>query len=129
MNSEVWPVITLDIPRVPASLNETMRSHWRHRLREGKLWQREVWFALLQAGHSHLVPYARAKVTINRRSRGQLDPDNLVGSMKPVIDALRYAHVLLDDTPDHLELVVTQTRQHDLSPRTLIQIQPLEATT
>lgn len=122
-------MITLDIPRIPASPNQLLGAHWRHRHRNSQTWQDEIWFALHQAGYStQRTPYARARVTIDRRSRGELDPDNLVGSVKPVIDALRYAHVLVDDSPKHLELVVTQLRDHRVPPRTLITIQALEET-
>lgn len=67
-------------------------------------------------------PYQRAQVTINRQSRGQLDPDNLVGSVKPVIDALRHAAILVNDSPDHIQLTVTQSRGPAL---TRIEIQSL----
>ena len=119
-------MITLEIPRIPPSPNTLLGTHWRYRHKNSALWQKEVWYALITAGYSpQRTPYPKARVTINRRSRQQLDPDNLVGCVKPVIDALRYAHVLLDDSPNHIELVVTQTRDRSLNPRTLIEIQPL----
>ena len=121
-------MITLEIPRIPESPNDLRRFHWRHRHRHDKLWKDEVWYAVLQAKPFH-APLAKVKVSIDRRSRGRLDPDNLVSSMKPVIDALRHAGVIRNDTPDHIELVVTQSRTQDLPPRTLIEIQSLEETT
>lgn len=118
-------MITLEIPRIPPSPNNLLGAHWRHRAKNSELWRQEVWLALYQSKAVPPAPYPRAQVSIDRRSRGQLDPDNLVGSVKPVIDALRYAKVLLDDSPAHLELKVTQTQHSKLPPRTLIKIQPL----
>lgn len=122
-------MITLEIPRIPESPNNFLGFHWRHRQRNSDLWQKEIHYALLAVGESphHRQPFERAKVHIDRRSRGELDTDNLYGCVKPVVDALRYSNVLVDDNPQHLELVVTQQRSM-LPPRTLIEIQPLPAT-
>jgi len=113
----------LEIPRVPSSPNYLRGKHWRVRWRESKLWNEEVFIAILQTKPRRLPlePIERAKVIINRQSRGELDPDNLVGCVKPVIDALRYSNVLLDDSPDHIQLTVTQSRG---APLTRIEIQP-----
>lgn len=121
-------MIRLRISRVPASPNELLGFHWRYRKKNCDLWQREVYYALVQAGHRNLIPYGRAQVSIDRHSHGELDPDNLIGSVKPILDALRYAHVLVDDSPAHLVLKVTQRRcPRKAAPQTLIEIQPLEA--
>jgi hypothetical protein len=116
----------LEIPRIPESPNNFLGFHWRHRQNNSKLWQQEVYFALRKGHLGPALPYPKARVHIERRSRGQLDPDNLVGCVKPIIDALRYALVLIDDSPDHLMLQVTQIRSFRLPPRTRIEIQPLE---
>jgi hypothetical protein len=121
-------MITLEIPRIPPSPNALLGFHWRHRHRNSAVWQKEIVYALLTSGQPlQRLPYERARVTIHRQSRGELDPDNLVASTKPILDALRYARVLVDDSPKHLELVVTQARDHRVTPFTRIQIQPLEA--
>lgn len=119
-------MITLEIPRIPESPNNFLGFHWRHRDRNSKLWQMEIHYALM--GRRPPQPYERAKVHIDRRSRGELDKDNLYGCVKPVIDALRYSKVLVDDSPKHLELDVTQSRSFKLPPRTLIEIEPLPTT-
>lgn len=112
--------LMIEIVRVPPSPNYLLGKHWRFRHRNTDVWKEEVAWAVF--GKAPQRPYLKARVTIERRSRGQLDPDNLVASVKPVIDALRYARVLLDDTADHLELKVTQSRGPSL---TRIQIEPI----
>ena len=111
----------IEIPRVPSSPNYLRGKHWRVRHRETKLWRDEVFYAVKQAALIP-APYPKAKVEIERRSRGVLDPDNLYGCVKPVIDGLRYAGVLVDDSPAHIELTVTQSRGE---PLTRIEIQPV----
>lgn len=120
-------MITLEIPRIPASPNEMRRFHWRHRYRHDQIWKQEIGYAVVSKRPA--VPFPRAKVTIDRRSRGSLDPDNLVSSMKPVIDALRHSRIIENDTADHIQLTVTQSRDARLPPRTLIEITPIEETT
>jgi hypothetical protein len=53
---------------------------------------------------------ARALVRIERRSTRMLDPDNLWGSVKPVIDCLRVAKLIPGDGPDQIRLEVAQTK-------------------
>lgn len=121
-------MITLEIPRIPESPNDLRRFHWRHRYRHDQLWKDEVRYAVLQSKPLN-IPFAKAKISIDRRSRGRLDPDNLVSAMKPVIDALRHAGVIQNDTTDHIELHITQSSGHRLAARTLIEITPIEETT
>lgn len=50
----------------------------------------------------------RTRVSIESRRCRLCDPDNL--SVKAILDAMRYEGLILDDSPDHIELVVKQTR-------------------
>lgn len=119
-------MMLLEIPRIPPTPNDLLGCHWRHRQRNQKLWRDEVFYAMRAAGYlGERIAWKRAKVTIDRRSRGELDPDNLVACVKPIIDGLRYANVIENDTPQHLELVVTQERTRKLPPRTRIQVEPI----
>ena len=45
----------------------------------------------------------------------KLDPDNLIGSLKPVIDALVWSQVLIDDTEQYL--AIGKIRQEKLKKR------------
>jgi len=83
----------------PLSLND--RGHWsKHRQLKAE-WRTEVgWLAKQQR-----IPRLRrirvdlhAYPATNRRR----DADNLVATLKPCIDGLRDADVIVDDTPDHV---------------------------
>ncbi len=115
-------MLEIEIPRTFASLNDLLRMHWRHRHRNCQMWQEEIWMALV-GKERPMRPFQKARVSIHRRGRGRgLDPDNLVGAVKPILDALRYARILVDDTPEHVELVVTQSKG---LPSTRINIRSL----
>lgn len=113
-------MIELTIPRIPPSPNITLRMHWRNRSKLNQLWKDEVWASLVTLPTIRQA-FPKARVRIDRRSRRQLDPDNLVGSMKPVLDALRAQGVIQNDTPDHIELTVTQSKG---APQTKIEVEP-----
>lgn len=53
---------------------------------------------------------ARIMVRIERRGLRLLDPDNLYGAHKYIIDALRTAELIPGDDPESINLIVTQTR-------------------
>ncbi len=83
-----------------------LRGHWQSLL--GHAWYVALSRrAITPAG---FTPPARARLSITRESPQQLDPDNLVGGLKPVIDALRRLRLIADDDPASLQLAVRQVR-------------------
>lgn len=113
-------MINLEIPAVPPSLNLLLRMSWPRRHAVQTKWRKWVWATLHEHGRHPGKPLERARITINRRSTGQLDQDNLHGSVKPVLDALTYNDVIVDDSPNHIDLVVTQSRGE---PSTSIRVE------
>lgn len=111
--------LTLVIEEAAPGLNEMLRWHWSKRYKETARWSRWVWLARCQASPNPPAMLTRALVSIERRSRGQLDPDNLHGSCKLILDALRDQQLIEDDSPEHIDLVVTQSRGR---PRTTIKL-------
>lgn len=66
----------------------------------------------------------RYRVGIESRRRRLCDPDNLF--VKPIIDALRYARLIADDSLKHIELSISQTKVAlKGEERTVITITPL----
>ena len=100
---------------MPATLNQTLRWHWmkRHRYNEG-------WFVefLGAAGRPSFIPTGRAKMNIKvYRSRFQ-DKDNMYGSVKPLVDAVKKLGWLVDDDPAHLDLKVEEIKSKRVEQRT-----------
>ena len=95
--------ITISTP--PPSLNKLLRMHYLARGRLKRRIQKEVWF---QVKHHRAKGFKgtmrRALLSGTRYGPKPLDEDNLIGSLKPVIDALCWSHVISDDTPDHLKI-------------------------
>lgn len=107
------------------------RAVWAERKRMQKGW---AWDIALRLMPARPEPLQRARVTIYRHSVGTLDQDNAVGGCKALVDVLkppgkRNPHgmgLIVDDTPDCLELVVKQIKVARRSEqRTVVTIEPL----
>ena len=68
----------------------------------------------------------RFAVRIERRGSRLLDADNLAGSVKFVLDALRYQKLIPEDNPAAIELEVTQAVVPKAERGTYIEITPLD---
>jgi hypothetical protein len=64
----------------------------------------------------------RITVRITRSSTRLLDADNFAGGCKPVIDQLRYAGFIPDDSPEKVEITFTQKKVKKGQEGTLIEI-------
>jgi hypothetical protein len=116
-------MISLVIPRAPPSLNQTLRMHWSERRRLKQLWIKEIWVAAFEA-KIRSEPRMKSKVEIDRRSPKLLDEDNCYGAIKVVLDALKDCGLIEDDSPEHIELRVSQSRG---APQTTIRIEAFQA--
>lgn len=120
--------LTLTVYRATPSLNAFVnlrRSDYRY-AKIRKTWLEAVGHAVLEA-RSHYreplrwprPPRERVLVYVTRYAPAHhwLDPDNLAGGLKPVLDALK-AHELIDnDTAKDIDLVVNQAISETNLPR------------
>ncbi len=114
----------LDIPETAPSPNVYVRAHWRVYHRIKSRWHWLVMEALQPRGKPESA-LPKARLTITRYGVRMLDPDNLVASQKPVIDALMSAGLILSDGWTDCELHVGQVK--DKRKRTFVMIEPLPA--
>jgi hypothetical protein len=56
----------------------------------------------------------RAAITITLRTCRLLDVDNAYTCAKPLLDGLKYAGVIIDDSPKHITLYVNQEQVNKL---------------
>lgn len=103
-------MIVLEIPAAPHGLNTLIRMNWPRRHAETKRWRKLIWVARCQVIQGRPTPIEKAKVTLVRSSPRLLDEDNLYGSAKMVLDALKCNELIVDDGPEHLSLVVRQQK-------------------
>jgi len=115
-------MIELTLNEATPSLNKMLRRHWSVDRKLKAKWARLVWVALRSKYLGPMHPFPRARVTITRTSPRMLDADNATGGCKPIIDCLRQLSLIVDDSPEHIELIV---RQEKGKAATRIQIEPL----
>jgi hypothetical protein len=100
--------VTFSIPRITQSLNKHLRLHWRERHKLKDTWGWEVKVATFD----HDIPPAKTlefrRVKIASYRNSFLDPDNLYGGVKILVDRLVEQGLLYDDRQSCLDLTVTQ---------------------
>lgn len=64
----------------------------------------------------------RITLRIVRKATRLLDADNFAGGCKPLIDQVRYAGLIPDDSPDKVEIVFTQEKVKKGQEGMLIEI-------
>jgi len=86
--------LEISIPHIPPALNRTLRMHYHKR---HKIYQE--WYGMMRSKikEKPSKPLELYTLTITRCYYRQLDFDGLVGSYKPVADALKMHNVILDD--------------------------------
>ena len=117
-------MISLTIPGHLPSLNETMRMHYRKRMRLKK----DMKWALMCAYGTPLPDGKRKRIchlviTVYQKTR-RFDEDNLHGACKPVIDCLKEMGFIYRDSPKWLDLDIRQAIDHK-NPRVEIELEEL----
>lgn len=81
-------------------------------------WKKAIEVHLMAYGEEMVELKPKIDLNITRyygyRKR-ELDKDNLYGSCKPLIDAIRGYKIIPDDTPKHINLFVDQKKSPDKS--------------
>ena len=68
---------------------------------------------------------SRRRVCITVARCRLLEPDNAVGGVKFIVDALRYGGIIADDTGEHIQLEVRQVKvSQKCKQGTLIEVTP-----
>lgn len=112
--------LTLTVYRATPSLNEFANvrraNAWKYRSLRSS-WLYDIGQALLEARASYRRPLAwprppheRVVIHVTRYApvHQWLDPDNLTGGLKPVIDGLKAYELIDNDTAQDIDLVVNQ---------------------
>lgn len=95
-------IIEFEIEGLPRRTNN-MRSSWKARYGEAKLWKARVMKAIV-CSRKPLPPepLAKAKLTLTRLSSTEPDFDGLVSSFKHVIDGLIAAGIIENDKTENI---------------------------
>ena len=99
-------MIKLILTQLTPSNNVLIRMHYRarKRLKESYMW--ELLAAMNENGINqvNVVPGDRKKLMIISYRKKLLDPDNLTGGLKVLIDSLVDMRLIHDDSPKYLEM-------------------------
>jgi Holliday junction resolvase RusA-like endonuclease len=116
---------------VPPSPNE-LRRKYRHVHAYKDLrneWERCIWYLIERRDKKLLLDAAltyRMRVRITIFHTGRYDPDNLRGSQKPVLDALKNLGFIHDDSEKWIQLEEpVQILVSAVDEHTVIEIEPL----
>lgn len=106
------------IPRVTPSNNVMLRMHHmaRHKLNETWMWEIRVAINEWEEERGELVMAGwgvKRGLRVESHRHNTVDEDNLLGGLKPLIDALVHHRLLWDDTPKDIELKVDQKINRD----------------
>lgn len=83
----------------PPSPNRTRAGHWRARAASDLTWRTAAYFAALDVKPTGYVPgRVSVRVVLVIPDKRRRDPDNALASVKPCIDGIVDAGLLLDDS-------------------------------
>ncbi|WP_431860078.1 hypothetical protein [Azospirillum sp.] len=111
-------------------LNQLLRMHWSKRRKHQQALSWEV--KILTSGKRPAVPFARAKVRVERHSLREPDVDGMIGGFKHLLDCLlphsdRHPNglgIIADDNPRCLQLEpVSVLVKHRADQKTVVLIE------
>ncbi len=110
---EIW------LDGLPPNANKTRGNHWSQTYKEQQEWQRTTWFLAKQAYRGKPLDRAHLHFFISVGDKRVHDPDNIIGSLKPVIDGLKGV-AIVDDSIDNIEVTFTFNREKPRGIRLVI---------
>jgi len=93
------------IPRLPPSLNKILRMHWAQVQRVFNEWAHDVfWAYFAETTPGERYPCNRVIITFYVKDNRRRDLDNLIGGGKGILDGLRKAGAIRDDSWQNCEV-------------------------
>jgi hypothetical protein len=85
--------------------------HWAVKSAWKKAWEQEVWAGVQEHKKEFgKLPYGKASIIVYLYNVRQMDTDGAYASCKPILDGLRYAGVIIDDSPRYITFNVEQIK-------------------
>jgi hypothetical protein len=101
--------------------------HWAVKSAWKKAWEQEVWACIMEHKKEFgKLPYGKASIIVYLYNVRQMDTDGAYASCKPILDGLRYAGVIIDDSPRYITFNVEQIKvNHKCDERVEILIKTI----
>jgi crossover junction endodeoxyribonuclease RusA len=101
--------ITVVLAGIPPGPNQLNRLHWGSKGKIVRQWRSDAYLAAVSArneARASEFPWPTTRITYEFHvpSRSRRDRDNLVAACKPILDGIRDAHLIPDDSADHVIL-------------------------
>lgn len=96
----------IKILRISESRNQLDKLHWGVRNKKAKVWRLEV--MVIKNNNRWPDCTTKQKVIITSYRKRKLDKDNLSGGLKSCVDALKKNKLIVDDSPEWVEVVYRQ---------------------
>lgn len=101
--------IEIVLSGLPTSLNKLKTMHWAKKAREAKTWRAATCYmakkVISQLKPIPKLPFKAVCLTFIRASSQPMDPDNGIGSIKPLIDGLRDSGIIANDDPSVVKTI------------------------
>jgi hypothetical protein len=120
--SYVLEFIIAGLPKTP---NQLLGAHWTIRAGHARRWKSHVAKAVTLNGGPPKAPLRHSLITCVRISSGQMDRDGLSGSFKSLIDGLKACGVIVDDSPEHVEIKYAQEKGKRGEGRVRVRIEEI----
>jgi len=98
----------LTIMSLPPSTNQLERMHWAVKKRLRRSVAQELTAAIHDQDEPFVPATTRRRVTIRVYRPRRFDPDNAIGGLKVLLDAMRDVGLLKNDSPKWLDLGLDQ---------------------
>ena len=108
---------------VPHSLNVMLKQHWAERLKWKKAWQNVIFYDNTIRIAAKSLKSSKRYIRVRLYTRYPQDQDNSVASVKYIIDALKMATIIKDDSPGLCDIQVhTQKVEYEEDEKTIVEI-------
>lgn len=104
-------MISFNLTQPIPSLNVTLKEHWAVKKKRRDSYEETLKWLYVQGTQEtkdYLCSRIKKRIRIHSQRVRKLDHDNLVGGAKTLIDALKRANMIVDDSPEWLEVEYTQ---------------------
>ncbi len=112
---------------IPPSLSN-LRIHWSRRAPLMREFRETTFYEARKRYKKPTEPFERVRIDGHFFGWNRRDPDNLISSLKPIIDGLVDAGFIVDDSQEHLELGTFGQEIDRTHQRLELTITPIERT-